>query len=189
MHWQVLLKFKIWSWFLKCVSFRKVLYKNSLLKCSWWAYYAPFAVLRYISLAMTPKICGIKIIVFMPWKHRMHHIVSNSRNENVLKRRFSRMNLNDDKTVCVWIIYRLKLYHFTVTNTHFTAQLTHCVKTIFGTVKWYNLCMLIIQSHTCYPLIIYLALKYLQEKWIIFSSPEPKPRVSYCHSAPSVVRP
>ena len=32
--------------FLLC--FRKVLYKNSPLKCSWRAYYAPFAVLRYI---------------------------------------------------------------------------------------------------------------------------------------------
>ena len=35
--------------------FRKVLYKNSLLKCVWWAYYAPFAVLRYI-LASFPEI-------------------------------------------------------------------------------------------------------------------------------------
>ena len=35
------------SWF-KNVSFRKALYKNSLLKCSRRVYYAPFAVLRYI---------------------------------------------------------------------------------------------------------------------------------------------
>ena len=42
------LKFKMWRWFLKCVSCRKVLYKNSLLKCSWRAYYAPLAVRRYI---------------------------------------------------------------------------------------------------------------------------------------------
>ena len=32
------------------LRFRKVLYKNSLLKCSRRAYYAPFAVLRYIYL-------------------------------------------------------------------------------------------------------------------------------------------
>ena len=42
------LKFKIWRWFLYCISFWKVLNKNSLLKCSWRAYYAPLAVLRYI---------------------------------------------------------------------------------------------------------------------------------------------
>ena len=36
------------TWFLECISFRKVLYKNSFLKCSWRAYYAPFVVLRYI---------------------------------------------------------------------------------------------------------------------------------------------
>ena len=34
--------------FFKCISFSKVFNKNSLLKCSWRAYYAPFAVLRYI---------------------------------------------------------------------------------------------------------------------------------------------
>ena len=43
------------------------------------------------------------------------------------------------------MICRHKLYHFTVANTRF--------KTEFATVKWYNLCLQIIQSQTCYPLI------------------------------------
>ena len=52
MYWQIYLKLKISCWFLLCVSFRKVLYKNNLLKCSWRAYYAPFAVLMYISYSI-----------------------------------------------------------------------------------------------------------------------------------------
>ena len=42
------LKFDIASF--NAFFFTKVLYKNSLLKCSWRAYYAPFMVLRYIYL-------------------------------------------------------------------------------------------------------------------------------------------
>ena len=46
MHWQLSWKFNLT--FVSLMGFfRKVLYKNSLLKCSWRAYYAPFAVLRY----------------------------------------------------------------------------------------------------------------------------------------------
>ena len=41
--------FKFDFGFFNVFFFRKVLYKNSPLKCSWRAYYAPFAVLRYIS--------------------------------------------------------------------------------------------------------------------------------------------
>ena len=42
--------------FFNAFLFRKVLNKNSLLKCSWRAYYAPFAVLRYIFIltSITP---------------------------------------------------------------------------------------------------------------------------------------
>ena len=47
-----------------------------------------------------------------------------------------------------------KLYHFTVANTRFTAPLTRRGKTKFATIKWYNLCQQIIQSQTCYPLIV-----------------------------------
>ena len=39
------------------------------------------------------------------------------------------MNWNGDNTICVWM-------------------------TKFATIKWYNLCLQIIQSQTCYPLII-----------------------------------
>ena len=54
------------------------------------------------------------------------------------------------------MICRHKLYHFTVTvaNTSFTAPLTGRGKTKFATIKWYNLCQQIIQSQTCYPLIM-----------------------------------
>ena len=44
-NWAEILNF---TWFLKCVSCTKALYKKTLLKCSWRTYYAPFAVLRYI---------------------------------------------------------------------------------------------------------------------------------------------
>ena len=46
---------KKWHWFPSCICFRKVLLKNSLLKCSWRAYFAPFAVLRYIFLVFWKK--------------------------------------------------------------------------------------------------------------------------------------
>ena len=39
------------------------------------------------------------------------------------------------------------------TNHRFTQRLTRRGKTKFGTIKWYNLCLQIIQSQTCYPLI------------------------------------
>ena len=52
------------------------------------------------------------------------------------------------------MICRHKLYHFMVVNTRFTAPLTRGGKTKFATIKWYNLCLQIIQSQTCYPLII-----------------------------------
>ena len=42
------LKFHVGFFNVFLLCFRKVLYKNSPLKCSWRAYYAPFAVLRYI---------------------------------------------------------------------------------------------------------------------------------------------
>ena len=51
------------------------------------------------------------------------------------------------------MICRHKLYHFTVANTQFIALLTRRSKTKFATIKWYNLCLQIIQSQTCYPLI------------------------------------
>ena len=51
------------------------------------------------------------------------------------------------------MICRHKLYHFTVANTRFTAPLTRRGKSKFATIKWYNLCLQIIQSQTCYPLI------------------------------------
>ena len=54
---------------------------------------------------------------------------------------------------CVWIICMHKLSHFTVANTRFNPLLTRCGKTKFATVKWYNLCLQIIQSQTYYPLI------------------------------------
>ena len=37
--------------------------------------------------------------------------------------------------ICIWMICRHKLYHFTVANTRFTALLTCCSKTKFATVK------------------------------------------------------
>ena len=43
---------------------------------------------------------------------------------------------------------------FTVAKTRFTAPLTRRGKTKFATIKWYNLCQQIIQSQTCYPLIV-----------------------------------
>ena len=91
----------------------------------------------------------------MPWKQRRRHVISNAtqqRNENVLKTRFIRMNYNGDNTICVWMICRHKLNHFTVANTRFTAPLTRRGKTKFATVKLFNLCLQIIQSQTCYPL-------------------------------------
>ena len=45
-RWNLKFHVGFFNAFLLC--FRKVLYKNSPLKCSWRAYYAPFAVLRYI---------------------------------------------------------------------------------------------------------------------------------------------
>ena len=50
------------------------------------------------------------------------------------------------------MICRHKLNHFTVANTRFTAPLTRRGKTKFATIKWFNLCLQIIQSQTCYPL-------------------------------------
>ena len=53
------------------------------------------------------------------------------------------------------MICRYKLYHFTVANTRFTALLTRREKkNHFSTIKWYNLCLQIIQSQKCYPLNI-----------------------------------
>ena len=46
------------------------------------------------------------------------------------------------------------MYHFTVENTRFTTPLMCRGKTKFATIKWYNLCLQIIQSQMCYPLII-----------------------------------
>ena len=48
MHWELSWNFKFDFGFFNAFSFRKVLYKKNLLKCSWRAYYAPFAVLRYV---------------------------------------------------------------------------------------------------------------------------------------------
>ena len=45
------------------------------------------------------------------------------------------------------MICRHKLYHFTVA--------TRRGKTKFATIKWYNLCLQIFQSQTCYPLIFF----------------------------------
>ena len=67
------------------------------------------------------------------------------------------------------MICRHKLYHFTVANTRFTAPLTRRGKTKFATIKWYNLCLQIIQSQTCYPLIhnnISVSLKCNYESWL-----------------------
>ena len=48
------------------------------------------------------------------------------------------------------------MYHFTVANTRFAALLTRRGKTKFATVKWYNLCLQIIQSQTYgAPLLIW----------------------------------
>ena len=57
--------------FLLC--FRKVLYKNSPLKCSRRAYYVPFAVLRYIS-ENSSKLCSIDTTfskMFRTFKRRL----------------------------------------------------------------------------------------------------------------------
>ena len=51
------------------------------------------------------------------------------------------------------MICRHKLYHFMVANTRFTAPLMRRGKTKFATIKWYNLCLQIIQLQTRYPLI------------------------------------
>ena len=51
------------------------------------------------------------------------------------------------------MICRHILYYLKVANARFTAPLTGCGKTKFATVKWNNLCLQIIQSQTCYPLI------------------------------------
>ena len=51
MHWQLTWNFKFNFGFFNVFLLEKYyifLYKNSLLKCSWRAFYAPFAVLRYI---------------------------------------------------------------------------------------------------------------------------------------------
>ena len=45
---------------------------------------------------------------------------------------------------------------FMVANTRFTTPLMRRGKTKFATVNWYNLCLQIIQSQTCYPLIFYI---------------------------------
>ena len=107
---------------------------------------------------MTSKICGIKIIAFMPWKQRRRHILSNAtwqRNENVLKKAFlsERIRMVITRFVIEWfagincIILRSQIPVL-------TAPLTRRGKTKFATIKWYNLCRQIIQSQTCYPLII-----------------------------------
>ena len=44
------LKFHVGFFNAFLLRFRKVLFKNSLFKCSRRVYYAPFAVLRYISV-------------------------------------------------------------------------------------------------------------------------------------------
>ena len=62
--------------------------------------------------------------------------------------------------VCDWMICRHKLYQFTVTNTWFTTPLTRRGKTEFSTVKWYNLCLQIIQFQTHYPLIFFYIHKW-----------------------------
>ena len=66
------------------------------------------------------------------------------------------MNWNGDNTVCIWMIFRQILYHFTVANTRFTAPLIRRGKTKFATVKRHNLCLQVIQSQTCFPLIYQL---------------------------------
>ena len=51
------------------------------------------------------------------------------------------------------MICRHKLYHFMVTNTRFNFSLRWRVTVKLNvTIKWYNLCLQIIQSQTCYPL-------------------------------------
>ena len=56
--------------FFNAFPFRKILYKYSLLKCSWRAYYAPFAVLRYIlcnflKSLFTLEICFSSLSLFI----------------------------------------------------------------------------------------------------------------------------
>ena len=75
----------------------------------------------------------------------------------------------------VWMICRHKLYHFTVANTRITAPLTRRDKTKFATIKWYNLCLQIIQSQTCYPpsiLRICSLTALLNELYILLERPE-----------------
>ena len=55
MHWHLSWNFKFDFGFFNAFLFnRKSLYKKSLLKYSWRAYYAPFAVLRYIFHELLP---------------------------------------------------------------------------------------------------------------------------------------
>ena len=109
---------------------------------------------------MTSNICGIKIIAFMPWKQRRRHVISNV-TKTFWKRVLSewiRMMIHDiindiindiTKFVFEWfsgiycIIYGRKY--------PFTAPLMSRGKTKFATVKWYDLCLQIIQSQTCCP--------------------------------------
>ena len=55
MHWQLRWNFKFDFGFFNAFLLEKPYIKKNLLKCSWWAYYAPFAVLRYIYFIMIWK--------------------------------------------------------------------------------------------------------------------------------------
>ena len=80
LHWQLSWNFEFDFSFVNAFLLEiKVLFKNSLLKCSWRAYYAPFAVLRYILLLLwnhwtkfdetlhwASTQCPLKYCVFQP---------------------------------------------------------------------------------------------------------------------------
>ena len=45
------------------------------------------------------------------------------------------------------MICRQKLYHFMVANLVLPRRVSGAVKRVFATVKWYNLCLQIIQTN------------------------------------------
>ena len=103
---------------------------------------------------MTSKICGIKIIAFMPWKQRWRPVLSNALS-NITKM-FWKCVLSEwiRKVIIPSVFEWFVGINFIFLRSQIPIlPLRWHVKTKFVTVKWYNLCLQIIQSQMCYPLI------------------------------------
>ena len=62
------------------------------------------------------------------------------------------------------------MYHFTIANLVSLQRVSVAIKRIFATVKWYNLCLHIIQTHIVLSSFLFILLKEIFKKFLLHRS-------------------